>query len=36
MSHFAVAVLNDGKKCLEGLLSPYMENCCATPDYAFM
>ena len=36
MSHFAVAVLTAEGQDVDGLLAPYMENCCDTPDYRYM
>ena len=36
MSHFAVAVITEDGQTVDGLLEPYMENCCGTPDYKYM
>lgn len=36
MSHFMVAVISDGRKTVDGLLMPYMENCCSEPPLCFM
>lgn len=36
MSHFAVAVLSDGKKSLKELLAPYQENSDGTPDKKYL
>lgn len=36
MSHFAVAVIHREEQEIDGLLAPYMENCCGTPDYKYM
>lgn len=36
MSHFATLVLHCEDQSIDGLLAPYMENCCGTPDYEYM
>ena len=36
MTHFAVAVIAEDDQRVDGLLAPYMENCCAQPDYMYM
>lgn len=36
MSHFLVGVIARPGQDVDELLAPYMENCCATPDYKYL